>query len=125
MNKKKLEQKKKEKEKRAKIKILARREELRCFKKEEQRKILLERSLEPKLPPLENKEKRNSEIKKQIERNLKILEALEQEYDKEVSARQEVHHNLESEGYLSIQDKMNALHDKALEQGYKEKELSS
>lgn len=130
MNKRKKEQKKKSREKAAHAKVVARREELRLERKEEARRLFLERSLEPKLKPIvsdpevlsKRESKRKLDIQEQIENNYKILEALEQEYDKEQEDRKSINASLEAEGYKNIKDKMDALHQKALSQGYKEKE---
>lgn len=133
MNNKLKEKKKKAREKAAHLKVVKRREELRLERKEENRKLMMERSLEPVTKPIvgslkqvkEQEEIRKKEIKDQIEKNFKILEALEAEYDQEQAARKAVHKNLEEEGHKNIKDKMDALHQKALESGYKEKELNN
>lgn len=54
-------------------------------------------------------------INDKLKKNLEILEALEAAYDEEHARRAEVHERLESEGHMSIKDKMAALHQKALE----------
>lgn len=61
------------------------------------------------------KENKEEEVKAKLEHNLKILEALEEEYDKENEARKELNQKLENEGYKTIKEKMDALHKKALE----------
>lgn len=127
------EKKKKIREKAAHLKVVKRREELRLERKEQTRKVAMERSLEPVTQTIvgspkkakEQEETRKKEIKDQIEKNFKILEALESEYDQEQALRKTVHKNLEEEGHKNIKDKMDALHQKALESGYKEKELNN
>lgn len=73
--------------------------------------------------PIVRDEKKREEIETQkhnfvserLKKNLELLEALEAEYDQEHSQREEVNAKLEGEGHLSIKDKMNALHQRALE----------
>lgn len=117
------EKKKKEREKIAKQRVLRRREEIRKFRKEEEVKAKLERDMSPRLMPiLKNtllrelrEEAKKEHLNEQIEKNMKILEALEQEYDAEQALRKEVNSDLESEGHMTFKDKLDALHKKALE----------
>ena len=45
---------------------------------------------------------------------MEILRNLEQEYEREQASRKEINDRLESEGYMTMKDKMDALHEKAL-----------
>ena len=63
----------------------------------------------------EEKKKKLNEIQEKIDRNLKILEALEEEYDHEQLQKKKMNEDLEKEGFKTIKEKMDALHQKALE----------
>lgn len=118
----KIAQKKKKREKVAKQRVLRRREQMRAVRKEDAAKERLERELSPKMMPIVNdpliremREKaRVDSAKAQIEKNLELLKALEEEYDKEQALRQQVNEDLEAEGHMSMKDKLDALHKKAL-----------
>jgi hypothetical protein len=126
-SKKQKEKKKKNREKRVEQKIFVRREALR----KERKTLELQRRQEEeaqdlvhgKLKPIVNDHSRFEEVKSkkervaldQLEKNLKILEALEEEYDKESKMRENINEVLESEGHLTMAEKMDALHKKALE----------
>lgn len=136
-SKKQKEKKKKEREKIAKNRVLKRREALRKQKKElameqKQEKLAEESAYGKQKPFLKNdtsvlsevlKENKEEEIRKKIEHNLKILEALEQEYDIENSQRKEINQKLENEGFMTMKEKMDALHRRALELEGKSTEL--
>lgn len=51
-----------------------------------------------------------------LNHNLEILKALEEEYDKEMAARQERNSDLEESGYSSLKEKMDALHGQVVAQ---------
>lgn len=59
---------------------------------------------------------RNARASEQLLKNLQLLEALEAEYEEEQLRRAEVNENLEAEGHTTVKEKMEALHEKALEQ---------
>jgi hypothetical protein len=63
-----------------------------------------------KTPPAE----RDRKISEKLNHNLEILRSLEQEYEREQSSRKNINDNLEAEGYMTMKDKMDALHEKAL-----------
>jgi hypothetical protein len=121
-SKKQKEKKKKEREKTVRTKILKQRANLRAERKLKKQEDLMDRLSEPILKPIvndleaiEEKEQKAVNIREQLEKNLKILEALEQEYDQEQQRRVELNQKLESEGHKSIREKLDALHQKALE----------
>ena len=68
----------------------------------------------PKEIAPEEAEKR-ARVTSQLERNLKLLEALEKEYEEEQAAREQINEDLESQGHKTMKEKMDALHQKALE----------
>jgi hypothetical protein len=136
-SKKQKERKKKNRENIAKERVLKRRQTL-----QKQRKQAFEEQLKQKqaehsvfgkqMPFFKNNanvlnkmvtEERKNEIKEKIERNLQILEALEQEYDQENSQRKQINEKLESEGHMTMKEKMDALHKKALQIEGKAEEL--
>lgn len=116
------EKKKKEREKIAKQRVLQRREAMRKFRKEEEVKAKLEKDMSPRLKPILNdplmqeirEKNKQARLNEQIEKNMQLLEALEQEYDAEQALRNEVNSDLESEGHMTMKDKLDALHKKAL-----------
>lgn len=118
----KIAQKKKKREKIAKERVLRRREQIRAVRKEDERKARLERELSPKQIPIVNdpaaremrEKSRADAAKAQIEKNLELLKSLEEEYDKEHALREQVNKDLENEGHMSMKDKLDALHKKAL-----------
>jgi hypothetical protein len=137
-SKKQKERKKKKREEIARHRVLKRRAEIRKERKdaieEQAKQQTAEDAIYGKLKPYvrkddplikeltENEKKeKNNEIQSKIEHNLKILEALEEEYDKEQALRKQMNEKLEKEGHKTIKEKMDALHQKALEiEGKKE-----
>lgn len=131
------EKKKKNREKRVEEKIVKRREALRQERKvmgvqkiqEEEAQSLIH----GKLKPIVNNYERTEETKankgknamSQLENNLKILQALEEEYDRENAMRANINQTLESEGHLTMAEKMEALHQKALELAKLKEEVSN
>jgi hypothetical protein len=131
-SKKQKERKKKNREKIAKDRVLRRRETLRKQRKQAMEEKLNELQAEENAfgkqkPFVKNdasalnevvsveKEKRAEELNSKLEHNLKILEALEEEYDRESETRKEINQKLENEGHMTMKEKMDALHQKALE----------
>lgn len=131
-SKKQKERKKKNREKVAKNRVLRRREALRKQRKkamqERINEIQAEENAFGKQKPFvkndasvlneavdELKKQHFEDVNAKLEHNLKILEALEEEYDRENSTRKEINQKLENEGYMTMKEKMDALHKKALE----------
>lgn len=131
-SKKQKERKKKNREKIAKNRVLKRRESLRRQRKQAMQERINEVQAEEKVFGKQKPFVKNdasvlneavSELKKQhvedinakLEHNLKILEALEEEYDRENATRKEINQKLENEGHMTMKEKMDALHKKALE----------
>lgn len=124
MNKKeKHKQKKKiERRKRVKYKLMKIREQTRIERKvamdEEKARIATEELVNGKKKPIINdlnkivkeNEIKKQEVKEQLENNLKILQALEDEYDAENKNRTELNKKLESEGHFTLKEKLDALH---------------
>ena len=62
----------------------------------------------------QKKAERDQKIAEKLKKNLEILKDLEAEYEKEQSSRKQINEKLESEGFMSMKEKMDALHEKAL-----------
>jgi len=107
-------QKKKDREREVRKKVLHRRESLRRHKAEEREKEeQYEREYQEGQKPIVNNEKKDAMIKDRLRDNMKILEALEQEYLKEMETRKERNDDLEAQGYLTLPEKLEALSQKA------------
>lgn len=119
----KIAKKRKEREKKSHAKVLLRREAIRKERKEIVRQNLLEKSLSPKKTPivnnrelqLEQEEKKIEKIKEQLLKNQEILKVLEEQYNQEQDARNQINENLESEGNISLQDKLSAMHKSVID----------
>lgn len=119
------ERKKKERQKIAKERVLRRRTAMQAMRKEDAKKAKLEKTLSPKAQPIVNdpflremrEKSRTDSVQAQIEKNFQLLQALEEEYDKEQAMRKQINDNLESEGHLTFKEKLDALEQKALEKG--------
>lgn len=136
-NQKQRDKKKKDRERSTRTKVLAKRDAIR----KERKLVLLERQREQeaheivhgKLKPiikdpevLAQREAVNMQkVSDKLEQNLKILEALEQEYEAEQAVRSEINSKLEEEGHTTIREKMDALHKKALAMTGKAEELEA
>jgi len=130
------EKKKKDRERLAHARVVKRREILRSQRKlaeeEERKRQEIEYMSHGKPQPIivdkekaaEREAMKARAASDQLKKNLDILEALEQEYEKEQQVRNEVNQKLESEGYMSIKQKMDALHQKALEMTGKAESLA-
>lgn len=117
-------QKKKEREKRVRKQILKQREALRAPEREE-------REFQKKLKRIEKLKKdmgkmnvwadevflnMNDKSLSQLERNAQILKALEQEYQKEKDRKKALNEELEGQGFLTLDQKLQHLHDKLVDQ---------
>lgn len=130
-NQNKLSQKRKARSKVAKAKVLARREKVR----KERKMIDLEKEIEIRTeelaygkssPIVERpnsilnmnrvKENKDKTAMDKLENNMRILEALEQEYMQEQESRLALNSSLEDKGCVSISDKMKVLQDVSLQQ---------
>ncbi len=118
----KIAKKRKEREKKSKAKILLRREAIRKDRKEESKKYMLEKLVQPKQNPIinikkkdESMEDRDAKIKEQLLKNQQILKALEEEFLKERQNRDDLNGDLESKGHGNLQDKLAAMHKEVVE----------
>ena len=121
------EQKRKDREKLNKIKKLQNRDKLRTQRKENLQLEQNERQIhilnhgkqkpfikDPEKAARYEKLKSESAMEK-IKKNLEYLENLEKEYEAEQKAREELNAKLEAEGHFSLKEKLDALHEKALD----------
>lgn len=120
------DKKKKAREKVAKAKVLLRRNSIQNERKkaleqqvkEAEAQEIVNGKLKPYRRPVEVSQEelqRRASVTAQLERNMKLLEALEAEHKAEEAARSEINSKLEGEGYNTMKEKMDALHQKALE----------
>lgn len=121
------QKRKMERKQRVKHKLTKIRENLRLerkkFLEEEKAKLATEELVNGKKKPIINDLRKiqsanalkDQEAKEQLEKNLKILEALEEEYDREQKNRQQLNEKLESEGHFTLKEKLDALHKANLE----------
>jgi len=126
-NKKLKEKKKKARERKSKAKVLKKRAEIRAKAKYE--KQLEEEHEESRSKPQPymkpetrrrlNEEQqqqaaeRDAQIKEQLEHNLEVLKALEEEYLADQEAKKQANEELEAEGYNTLQEKLDVLAERA------------
>ena len=88
----------------------------RLFKARQDRADKLERikidGLRDRVAPI-IKEEDPQEIEKKIKKNLELLEALEKEYIETQKNKENLHKELEAEGYKTLEEKIEALKNKA------------
>lgn len=112
------EKKKKARAADAKAKVLRRREQSRKAAKLERMAKKIEKDSQPKLVPYkkdQDEEYQAQKAKENLEHNIEILRALEEQYKEEMASKQSLNEDLEAEGYDSLEEKMNALHKQAIE----------
>lgn len=130
MSKKQKEKKKKNRELIAKKRIIARRNVLRKQTSEKKKLEFFDKQFREKVNPIVNEKNKeledikNKNILCKLEKNIKILEALEQEYENEMQSKEEINKELESQGNFSMKEKMDALEDK-MKNKIKEKNLKT
>lgn len=116
-------EKQKKREKETKKQLTKRRDKIRSEAKARRELERLDRETQPKMQPYRKKvttiPQTEEEIMAQVEHNLKILEALEEEYKEALRDREAVNEELEAEGFKTIQEKLDYLNKQA-ETGAKE-----
>lgn len=135
-NQKKQQQKKKDREKLVKVKVAKRRSLIREQRKADYSQYLSEKEAheivhgkpEPIInnPQLlaEREAKKSRQISDQLNKNLEILKALEAEHEAEQARRENMNETLESEGHKTMKEKLDALHEKALQLTNKAEEMA-
>lgn len=117
-------QKKKAREKQVQDKLRAKREATRGVAREEREELRAQRKFRKEQRQLEALEERMGEFydklppetRAQLERNIEILKALEEEYDAEMAKKQQLNEELEAAGCVTPEEKMKFLHEKAVAQ---------
>jgi len=112
-----LERKKKAREAKGKARVAARRHKMQEAIRGERRSSALDRKFREKIAPIVNDpgkkaaiaEADKKRIQERLQRNMEILKALEEEYERDMAAKKDINDRLESEGYHTLKDKMNAL----------------
>lgn len=112
-----LERKKKAREAKGKARVAARRHKIQEAIRGERRSSALDRKFREKIAPIVNDpgkkaaiaEADKKRIEERLQRNMEILKALEEEYERDMAAKKEINERLESEGHHTLKDKMNAL----------------
>jgi len=98
-------------------KILVRREAIRAPIRKEKEEILrqkrvkkLQRDLEQFDQVMTDREmfEASDNTLSQLEKNIAILKALEEEHNREITQKEKINERLESEGYYTLEEKMNA-----------------
>jgi hypothetical protein len=111
--------KKKQRERKGKERVLRRRETIRAKTRGDKREAKLEHEYRERLVPIRNdrteEEGKTEMVKRRLEHNMQILEALEVEYLADQERRKEVNEELEAEGHETLKDKLDALEDKTKE----------
>ena len=109
------ERKKKAKERETKAKLLARKLALVKQKKRDREVDRDVRAMRDRIVPIINPDKDKLRKQKQLERNLQMLKALEEEYKKEQEIWARMNKKLEEQGALTLQEKMDMMGKEATE----------
>ena len=107
MSKKKLEErKKKAREAKAKERVLRRRKAIRAEAKKHKEWALAEKKATKGIPIKGSVADRDAMILEKLKHNYAILEALNEEWEKEQTAKKELNQSLEAEGYKTMAEKL-------------------
>jgi len=117
MSRKKLrEKKKKARERKAKEKVLKNRTKMRAKAKHEREVAKIDDEHSYKQQPYMKPETRerikaekDEQVRQQLEHNMEILKALEEEYEADVQARAELNDELEANGHETLQEKLDTI----------------
>lgn len=112
-----IEKLKKKREHTKKGQMLRRKEAIRAkqkYEKQIEKDVIQNR---PKLTPITNEAiaAKKDSVQEQLEENMKILKALEEEYEKEMASKKQLNEGLEAQGHSTLQDKMDAINKQAIE----------
>ena len=86
--------------------------ELEEFRSDKQHRKLMRKVEEMKTYYDQLKDKLPTDVRTQLERNIEVLTALEQQYTEEVDNRKKVNEELEAKGAISMKEKMDLLQKK-------------
>lgn len=123
------QQKQKAKDKENRKKILANRAKTRAKAKEEKDEFRRDKRIKRLLKDMEGLDTWEEETLKempdktfdQLEHNAQILKVLEEEHEQDMAAKKELNEGLEEKGHITLDEKLNALHQSTLEQQKKGK----
>jgi hypothetical protein len=120
------ERKKRLKKEQTKIRVSKRRATLQEKRKlenqERERQNHMEELMHGKIKPIVTNPEKLTQIEssrqkaalEKLQQNLQLLESLEKEYETEEAMRASINASLEAEGHNTLKEKMDALHEKAL-----------
>jgi hypothetical protein len=115
-NKKLQEKKRKARERKSKEKVLKKRAQIRAKAKHEREVARVEHKHRNRQQPYMKRETReritaekDEQVKQQLERNMDILKALEEEYAKEMVQKAELNAELEADGHSTLQEKLDTI----------------
>jgi len=114
--------KKKAKEREDRKKLLLKREALRKKAKEEREEFRRDKRIKRLQREMDDFEYRSKEeyeampeeTLSQLEKNAKILRALEDEHERDQQKKRELNENLEAEGHLTLEDKLKTLQERTV-----------
>ena len=117
------ERKKKAREQKGRARVESRRHKMNEIKRQERRSTSIERKFRDKVVPIVNDPEKKAlldeadkkKVSERLHHNMEILKALEEEYERDATKRRELNERLESEGHITLKDKVNALETSARE----------
>ena len=117
------ERKKKAREQKGRARVESRRHKMNEIKRQERRSTSIERKFRDKVAPIVNDPEKKAlldeadkkKVSERLHHNMEILKALEEEYERDATMRRELNERLESEGHITLKDKVNALETSARE----------
>ena len=117
------ERKKKAREQKGRARVESRRHKMNEIKRQERRSTSIERKFRDKVAPIVNDPEKKAlldeadkkKVSERLHHNMEILKALEEEYERDATKRRELNERLESEGHITLKDKVNALETSARE----------
>lgn len=112
MSKKMQERKKRARQQASKDKVVKKRAVTRASAKKQRELARIERKTRIREIPLENPHKKDISIREQLEKNLKILQALEEQYHNVEDAKRDFNAELEAQGHVTLKDKLDAMEKK-------------
>jgi len=122
--------KQRQREKIAKKKVIARRKITRAEAAKKKKLKAIEEKTRHKIKPYRRPVNSDNSVDTviKIEKNMKILKALEEQYKKEMQEREDLNEMLEKEGFNTLEDKMKHLHEEAekkAKKGYEKRIINS
>ena len=116
-----IERKKNAREQKGRARVAARRHKMDEAKRADRRLAAADRRFREKATPIVNDPEKKAameeadkrRIEDRLQRNMEILKALEEEYERDLAQKKEINDRLEAEGHHTLKDKINALEGKA------------